>query len=161
MYSLAYIMYSQVYIGKDRKMNRIQKMAVFNICVLLTSILLSGAAVIWIGIKHGYPFGLCGFGFLGLSIFRFFGHIIYPKKKGSIFDERDEHIQKQAVFNGESASNTLFLSVFLIGFFIGGIDATITVGRFGVIIAGAYVTSKLIESITILILYGREGRNGE
>ena len=145
-------------------MNRQQKIAWFSIVILTFSFLISVAVVIWMAFLKAGLIALSGFGFLALCLLHLLGPVIFRKKHqpGQVFfDERDSEIARRAVSYGDSASNALILLVFVCLLFIFGFDGVVRVHVLGVTIAGAYYASKLTESLTTLILYGRGKSHGE
>jgi hypothetical protein len=139
-------------------MSRVRRLAWFNVIVLILTILVSGAAVIWLA-ACGSPVALSGLGSLGLGLLHLLGPVVFPKKSEPgkvLFDERDAEIARRAESSGDLATGAVFLSVFFGAWLALGLDGLVPVSSLGVVIAMAYVISKLTESVTALVLYGRE-----
>ena len=145
-------------------MNRQQKIAWFNVVILAFSFLLSSTVVFWMALKAGFPLALSGFGLLCVCLLHFLGPAFFRKKRQPgqvVFDERDTEITRRAISYGDVASNVFFVSIFVCVLAVLGFEGSMHVYWLGVIVAGAYVLSKLAESLTTLILYGRERSDGQ
>ena len=144
-------------------MNRQQKLAWFNVVILAFSLLLSSTVVFWMALKAGFPLALSGFGLLCVCLLHFLAPAFF-RKKGQpgqvVFDERDTQIARQSIFYGDVASNVFFVSTFVCILLALGFEGSVRVISLGLIIGGAYFVSKVTESLTTLILYGREPKDG-
>ena len=144
-------------------MNRQQKLAWFNVGVLAFSLVLSSTVVFWMALKAGFPLALSGFGLLCVCLLHLLGPVFF-RKKGQpgqvVFDERDTQIAQRSIFYGDVVSNIFFVSTFVCALFALGLDGSVRVTSLGVIVCGAYFVSKLSESVTTLVLYGREPKDG-
>ena len=145
-------------------MNRQQKIAWFNVVILAFSLLLSSTVVFWMALKAGFPLALSGFGLLCVCLLHFLGPAFF-RKKGQpgqvVFDERDTQIAQRSIFYGDVASNVFFVSTFVCALLALGFEGSVRVASLGLIIGGAYFVSKVTESLTTLILYGRERTDGQ
>ena len=145
-------------------MNRQQKLAWFNVVILAFSLLLSSTVVVWMALKAGFPLALSGFGLLCVCLLHFLGPAFF-RKKGQpgqvVFDERDTQIAQRSIFYGDVASNVFFVVTFVCAILVLGLEGSVRVTSLGVIVCGAYFVSKLSESVTTLILYGRERTDGQ
>ncbi len=88
--------------------------------------------------------------------------MIFKKDKGEeIFDERDKAIKRKAALVGFATSDLFVGLVCMIPFSVLGPKATISVHWLPNIFGGAALTSYFVYSVTILVLYGRGGKNHE
>lgn len=146
-------------------MNRQQKIAWFNVVVLAFSLLLSSAVVIWMAVvEQAGTIALSGFGLLATCLLHLLGPAIFRKqhKPGQVlFDERDTEIARRAISYGDVSSNVCFVSIFVCIFLALGFKGSIPVISLGAILGVAYFVSKLTESVTTLVLYGREPKDGQ
>ena len=143
-------------------MNRQQKIAWFNVVILAFSLLLSSTVVFWMALKAGFPLALSGFGLLCVCLLHFLGPAFFRKKAQPgqvVFDERDTQIAQRSIFYGDIASNVFFVSTFVCALFALGFEGSVRVTSLGVIVCAAYFVSKLTESLTTLVLYGREAKD--
>ena len=143
-------------------MNRQQKIAWFNVVVLAFSLLLSGTVVFWMALKAGFPLALSGFGLLCVCLLHFLAPAFFRRKRQTgqvLFDERDTQIAQRSILYGDVASNVFFVSAFVCALLYLGFQGSVRVTSLGVIVCAAYFVSKLTESLTTLILYGREPKN--
>ncbi len=146
-------------------MNRQQKLAWFNLVILVFSLLLSSTVVIWMAVvlKAG-PIALSGFGLFAICLLHLLGPAVFPKKRKAgqvLFDERDAEIARRALSYGDVTSNVFFVSTFVCALLALGFEGSVRVASLGLIIGGAYFVSKVTESLTTLILYGRERTDGQ
>lgn len=146
-------------------MNRAQKVAWFNLTVTGTTLILSAIAVGILAAIVGMPGALGGLGTLGLSGALGLSPLIFRKKKGQAkvtFDERDALIWRKAVLAGFVASYLFFVCVCMITWFIVGFDGSVPVNMLPMMIYGGLFALMLVQSIVILIQYGRgEEKNHE
>ncbi len=138
-------------------MNRQQKIAKFNLIVVLVAITLSITAF---GIAHlvaGLPIqrALGGFGFIGLIGFAGLSPLLYKQGLGKVsFDERDVIIKKKAMLGAYTIFWALFVLAAMIPFFILGPDGTISVKYLPAMVFGGMFTVILVQSIVTLEEYG-------
>jgi len=140
-------------------MNRLQKIALFNLGVAMTGLglqliqfLISDLLVTRL-IASSVTFILCSF-LVASYIFR----AKVAKRGGLHYDERDSYIHKRAALAGFI---TFFLVLFLevmISLSIFGFGSSITIGWVFTIFILAALSIFFVESVTILIQYGREGK---
>ena len=137
-------------------MNRLQKIALFNLGVAMTGLglqliqFLISEFLITRLIASSVTFILCSF-LVASCIFR--GKI--AKQGGPHYDERDSYIHKRAALAGFI---TFFLVLFLevmISLSVVGFDSSITIGWIFTIFILAALSIFFVESVTILIQYGR------
>jgi hypothetical protein len=138
-------------------MNREQKMARFNLIVILASVVLSIIAVSVLYFVVGLPMhralggsslmGFCGLAGLSPTLFR--------KKQGQVsFDERDLLIQKKASLRAYTMFWVLFVAAAMIPFFVLGPKGLISVKALPAMVIGGIITIVLVQSIVILEEYG-------
>jgi len=139
-------------------MNRVQRIAWFNIVVLALCIVVSCFTVAWLASRKGFPFALHGFGMLGLCVLHLPGPLLFRQKRpgGRVaFDERDAQIAQRASSCRDTVSVAVLLLFFLCAWLLLGLRGSVPVVALGVLLAAAYVLSTLAESATTLILYAR------
>ncbi len=144
-------------------MNRWQKIAWYNLIVIVTVFTLSGVAIGTLAIIVGMPGALGGLGLLGFLGFLGLTPIIFRKKKGGLkidFDERDQVIWMRATVGAYSVFWLVFTAACMIPWFIIGPKGTIPIYVLPAMLAGGFVIVQLIQSIAILIQY-RWGAKGE
>jgi len=143
-------------------MNRAQKIALYNLIVIVVSISFSVGAVIMVALSTGFPVAFAGFGFLGLCIFTALAPLLFRKEKQYKVehDERDILITKNSELTANNCSNVFFVLVSIIALFIFGLNGTVSVLTLPIMVAGAYAISGLARSVSVLVQYGRGGNNG-
>jgi len=147
-------------------MNRWQKIAWFNLIVVLTSLMISGTAVgvlAFIANLHILR-ALAGFGFIGLIGICGLSNLFFRKDKDKVqvsFDERDLLIQQKARTASYTAFWVLFCVAAVVPFLILGPKGVISVKVLPAMIFGGIVVLVLVESIVTLAEYGRGGKENE
>jgi len=145
---------------KGRIMNRLQKLAWFNLIVIAATILITALAVaIEIHIRGYSTIGFWVFVVL-LASLKLKPYLFKKSEDKVLFDERDNSIQKRAV----NFAYTVFWWVFLISSFslfliIGPRNSVPTITLPLLVIAGALFI-QTVCSVSILVQYGR-GAQGE
>ena len=141
-------------------MNRIQKMAWFNLIVISLAL---GLSVIAFSIGY-FIFGVpahqaaAGFAFIGIMGFCGLSPILFRKGKSKVqFDERDTAIQRKAVIVAYSFFWLLFVAAAMIPWFIIGPNGTITVNYLPWMVFGGMCVVMLLQSIVTLNEYGWRG----
>ena len=138
-------------------MNRVQKIAWFNLIVVAITIVVTAVVVIALTLSDGMPWALYGLGFGGIIIFSLISPLIFRGKKrpGQVsFDERDEHIHRRALQASDSASCTLFLAVCIGVFLVVGLRGSVPAVVLPIMVGWAFICGKFAESIVILVQYG-------
>lgn len=136
-------------------MNRTQKIAVFNLVVFGTSLLLAAIAVTVLYLLFGWPRANVGLAFIGFSGIAGFSPIIFRKQKDVIdVDERDKLINRTAAFGGFAASYLWFC---ITGTAFVNLMEPIFLKKFGlpVMIFGGMYVVFIVHSVLILVQYGR------
>jgi hypothetical protein len=143
-------------------MNRMQKIAVFNLVVVgITTLLMAGAVAI-LYYRLGWPKAARGLLFIFVAaIAAWVAPLIFKKDPGAVaFDERDKLICRTAKLSGFAASYLWFCLIGSIFAFLLEPALFKTLGLPIMIFGGALVVFA-VHSITLLILYGRGGKNNE
>ena len=136
-------------------MNRAQKMAWFNLTVIVASLTISGTAVGILTILYGMPKALGGLGFLGIAALIGLSPILFRKRRGQIsFDERDQLIYRRATFAAYSIFWFFFTAACMIPWWILETGARIRVVLLPCMLAGGYIIFQLVQSVAILVQYG-------
>ena len=140
-------------------MNRAQKIARFNLIVIAASCVLSGVAVGISAIFVGMPKALGGLGLMGICGLMGLSPFLFRKKQGQVsFDERDELIQKKAMLIAYTTFWISFVSACMIPWFIIGPSGSISVNALPFIVLGGFIILMLVQSVAILIQYGRRDK---
>ena len=141
-------------------MNRAQKMAWFNLVVILTGLVLSGIAVAVLAFvafvaERPLRAALGGLGFIGIIGFTGLSPFLFRKAKGQVeFDERDQLYNMRAWFLGYGASYLIFFIVCMTTWFIYGPKGTISVNVLPLTAMGGLMALILVHSLVILVQYG-------
>ena len=141
-------------------MNREQKMSwrvIWSFAAGLTTF-----AALALATGQVWP-SLSGFSIVGVSGF---GPIIFRKPKGDFVevDERDKAICRKATLGGAMISYGTFILVCMVTwevYYHWQGREVISIHALPLIVGAGGIALYLARSITLLILYGREGRNGE
>ncbi|MGB7582243.1 MAG: hypothetical protein WBL85_07360 [Sedimentisphaerales bacterium] len=141
-------------------MNRMQKIAWFNLIVISLAL---GLSVIAFSIGY-FVFGAparhaaAGFGFIGIMGFCGLSPVLFRKDKNKVqFDERDTAIQRKAVIVAYSIFWLLFVAAAMVPWFIIGPNGTITTNYLPWMVFGGMFVVMLLQSIVILNEYGWKG----
>ena len=141
-------------------MNRMQKIAWFNLIVIVTTLTASGAAVRLLAIFFGMPIALAGLGFLGIAGFMGLSPVLFRKKQGEVdFDERDVLIHRKGTVVAYSIFWLFFTAACMVPYLVLGFRATIRIVVLPIMLGSGYVIFQLTQSIVILILYGKGGKS--
>ena len=138
-------------------MNRAQKIAWFNLIVLLVALCLAAIAVGVLYFIVGLPMrrALGGFGFIGLMGFAGLSPILFKKDKGKVqCDERDLMIHRKATIAAYSIFWVLFVAAAMVPFFVFGPDGGVSVKYLCAMVFGGMFTVILVQSIVTLEEYG-------
>ncbi len=142
-------------------MNRAQKIAWFNLVVILIGLVLCGIAVAVLAFVAERPLraALGGLGFIGIIGFTGLSPFLFRKAKGQVeFDERDQLYNMRAWFLGFCASYLLFVIVCMTTWFIYSPKGTISVNVLPLTVIGGFMALMLVHSIAILAQYGWGGK---
>jgi hypothetical protein len=143
-------------------MNRAQKIALYNLIVIIASLTFTGAAVGILAIVLGMPRALGGLGFLGIAGLIGLSPVLFRKKRGQLgFDERDLLIYNRASLVAYSVFWVFFSVACIIPWLVLRPGAKIRVVVLPCMLAGGFVIVQLIQSIAILIQYGWAGKGAK
>ena len=145
-------------------MNSAQKIARFNLIVLLVALALSATAISVAYFIIGLPMqrALGGLGFLGICGLIGLSPILFRKKRGEIsFDERDLLIYNRASLVAYSLFWVFFTAACMVPWLVFERGARIPVVVLPCMLAGGFVIVQLIQSIAILVQYGWGGKENE
>jgi hypothetical protein len=140
-------------------MNRTQKIARFNLVVILTSLVLSLTAICILYFAVGLPIqralGGFVFGFIGIFGLTPFSPFLYKKDPGKVsFDERDLLIQRKASLRAYSIFWFLFVLAAIVPFFVFGPKGSISVKYLPAMVFAGMIIVMLVQSIVTLEEYG-------
>ena len=137
-------------------MNRMQKIAWYNMILIVAALTASGAAVGLLAIFFGMPKALAGLGFLGIAGFMGLSPVLFRKKQDEVdFDERDVLIHRKGTVVAYSIFWVFFTAACMVPFLVLGRGATIRIVVLPVMLAGGFVIVQLTQSMVMLILYGK------
>ena len=140
-------------------MNRMQKVAWFNLIVIGTTLILSAVAVGILAIIFGMPKALAGLGAWGLSGALGLSPLLFREKQGQVdYDERDMQINFRATLGTYSVFWLIFTAACMIPWAIIGPSGSISVNVLPLMLMGIGITLMLIHSVFIVIQYGRGGK---
>ncbi len=143
-------------------MNREQKVAWFIVVNFTIAIIISLTAFVILYVKVGTPKAFAAIAFLGLCGISGLSPLMFKKDKGAVVrDERDKTICLKAARAGFALSYLFVGLACMLPFSIMEPNATIQVRWLPCIFMGACLTSCYVRSITLLVLYGRSGKNIE
>ena len=145
-------------------MNRLQKMARFNLIVILISLSLSAIAVgvLHFIVRQPIQHALGGFGFIGICGLMGFSPLLYKKTPGMVsFDERDLLIQRKATLRAYTIFWFLFVLAAMAPFFVLGPDGKVSVKYLAAMVFGGMIIVMLVQSIVTLEEYGWRNKDNE
>jgi hypothetical protein len=145
-------------------MNRMQKIAWFNLIVISLAL---GLSVIAFSIGY-FVFGAparqasAGFGFIGIMGFCGLSPVLFRKDKSKVqYDERDTAIQRKSVIIAYSIFWVLFVASAMIPWAIIGPNGNITVNYLPWMVFGGMCVVTLLQSIVTLSEYGWRNKDNE
>ena len=142
-------------------MNRMQKIAWFNLIVVSLALGLSVVAFCIGYFIFGAPArqAAAGFGFIGIMGFAGLSPVLFRKDKSKVqYDERDTKIQRKAVGFAYAIFWVLFVAAAMIPWFIIGPNGTITTNYLPWMVFGGMCVVMLQQSIVTLNEYGWRDR---
>jgi len=143
-------------------MNRAQKIALYNLIVIMISLTITVIAIGSLAIVYGIPKALGGLGFLGTAGFIGLSPILFRKKRGHLdLDERDLLIYSKASLVAYSLFWVLFTAACIVPWLILKTGASIPVIVLPCMLAIGFITVQFVQSVAILIQYGRKGKENE
>ena len=163
MFSLHYVRYKIHTLGES-DMNRMQKIAWFNLIVISLALGLSMAAFAIFHFVLGLPVNRAasGFAFIGIMGFCGLSPVLFRKDKSKVqFDERDTAIYRKAVGLSYSVFWLLFVASAMIPWFIIGPNGTITTNYLPWMVFGGMFVVTLVQAIVTLNEYGWRTKENE
>ena len=145
-------------------MNRIQKMAWWMAICISAGVIPAAIAIAILHFTNGMPWSTArvGLKFLGIAGFGGLGPLIFKKDPDkTTCDERERFIYIKANLAGLVAACLITGLACMLPFFIMGPDAMISVGRLPDIFLAVTFTFFFIQSVAILVQYGRGGSHNE
>jgi hypothetical protein len=145
-------------------MNRLQRIARFNLAVVLIALALSAIAICVLYFIVGLPIqrALGGFGFIGIYALAAFSPLLYKKESGKVaIDERDLLLQRKDSLRAYMIFWCLFVLAAMIPFFVLGPDGTVSVKYLAGMVFGGMATVILVQSIVTLEEYGWRNKGYE
>ena len=143
-------------------MNRWQKIAWYNVLVIIFTFILTGLCVGILTIKHGMPKALSGLGSLGtLGLLGLSGFIFKKKKQHEEFDERDRLIFYKSIQIAYAIFWPLFTASCMIPWFIIGPNNLIPINVLPLMLGVIGITLIVAQSIGVLVQYGRKEKYHE
>ena len=137
-------------------MNRWQKIAWFNLAVIVVCTVSAAGLTIRLAFQYGFPSAFGGTGLLGFACLIALGPALFRNKRGEIaFDERDVNIERRAVRYGTTASYFYFVIVCIGTWLIVGFDSQISAGVLPMLVVGGFLVVNIVQSVTTLVEYGR------
>ena len=139
-------------------MNRWQKIARFNVAVIVTSLTLCVFTTLLLAQKVGFPRAGAGFSLLGICGLLALGPTIYRKRPRGVIDsdERDDAIHRKSALGGFVVTYLFFGVVCMSTWAIVGIEGSISANILPLIFMAGYIVAELTRSVIQLALYGRE-----
>ena len=134
-------------------MNRLQKLAWYQLVflVLWIAITASAAVIIYYKNLNGELITIP----LLLGIFIRFDRVFFPLKSGRIeYDERDEMIKQKAMNLAYGIFWYTFVFGSLITYFIIGPKNYMPTGVFVIMLLGGVILLRLVWSVAVIVLYG-------
>ncbi|NIP23766.1 MAG: hypothetical protein GWN67_15810 [Phycisphaerae bacterium] len=138
-------------------MNRAQKIARFNLIVIMTALVISAIAVSVLHFVVGLQMrrALGGFGFIGICGLTGLSQLLYKKERDKVsFDERDLMILRRASLGAYSIFWFLFVLAAMIPFVVMGPKGAVSVKYLAAMVFGGMIVVVLVQSIITLELYG-------
>ncbi len=143
-------------------MNKWQKIAWYNIFVIIFTFILTGVCVGILTIKYGMPKALSGLGMLGTLGLLGLSDLIFKKKKHHVeFDERDKLIFYKSIQITFAIFWPLFTTACMVPWFIIGPNNPISSNMLPVMLGAIGITLVVVQSIATLVQYGWRSRDGE
>ena len=135
-------------------MNRIQKIAIYQLIVIFTA--LGAAVIVWMAVRNkDWEYAYFGLIPLILLVFVHFDRVFFPIKAGEIvYDERDEMVKKKAVVIAYTVFWIAFVFGCIIPLFILGPNTTIHISVLPWMVFCAAIIIRVVWSISILVQYG-------
>jgi len=141
-------------------MNKTQKDALFSITMsaLLLAMVVTIAVVAKLPRSLSWFWFLLTYGIIGLSL------VFLRKRQSPVevdLDERDKLIKRRAMLTCYFSLWGFFIATCTIPWLIVGPEGSIPVCVLPVILLGVFITVMLVNSVAILIQYGRGGKHAK
>ena len=141
-------------------MNRRQKIAWYQLCMVAAASVLSVVLMFYFmgkyeyGYANAWEFGAAHC--VPLIALTIFGPLVFRKKKGPVdYDERDLIIDRQSAVAAFGAFFAFSVVIFVAMWATMGLERLIPLHRLGNIIFGGFVTAIIAGAVTALVQYGR------
>ena len=143
-------------------MNRWQKIAWYNIIVILLTFSLTAMSITVLAFKYGFPKALAGLGTLGFLWLLGLSPLLFKKPKAHVdFDERDKLIFYKSIQITYALFWPIFTAACMIPWFIVGPNKTVSSNVFPIMLGSMGITLTFIQSLAALIQYGFGGKDNE
>ena len=143
-------------------MNRWQKIAWYNIAVIVIALTLSGMCVTILTMKFGIKIGLSGLGLLGILGLLGLSGFIFKKDKNQVeFDERDKIIFYKSIQITFGVFWPLFTAACMVPWFILGPNKLISSNVLPILLGVMGITLVIVQSIATLAQYGWKEKKDE
>ena len=143
-------------------MNRIQKMAWYNLIVIFAVIIIVSVVFAVLYHIYGLPYARGSLGMLGLFGLLGPSAILFRAKPGKVdFDERDLLIQRKSTAIAYSVFWVLWIAGSMITWAIKGAENQISVNILPIMVMLGGLTVVLVQSIAILSQYDQKEKNNE
>ena len=144
-------------------MNRLQKLSWFNLIVIFATIIITTTVIMVEFAKKGYSDSSLWFFVIPLLSLKL-KPFLFKKPQGRdkvVLDERDIDITKRALAIAYKIFWFVFISFCFLLFIIIGPRGSVPVITLPFIAIGSAFFMRVVCSVSILILYGRGGKNHE
>jgi len=136
-------------------MNRWQKIAWYNIFVIIFAFILTGVCVGVLTIKHGMPKALDGLSMFGTLGLLGLSGLIFKKRKHQVeLDERDRLIFYKSIQITFAVFWPLFTAACIVPWFIIGPNKLISSIVLPIMLGAIGITLIIVQSIATLVQYG-------
>ena len=143
-------------------MNRVQKIAWYNLIVIFTVIIIVSVVFAVFYHIYGLPYARGSLGMLGLFGLLGLSAILFRAKPGKVdFDERDLLIQRKSTAIAYSVFWILWIAGSMITWAIKGAENQISVNILPIMVMLGGLTVILVQSIAILSQYDQKEKNNE
>ncbi len=143
-------------------MNRWQKIAWYNIIIILVSLSLTAAVIGILALKYGMPKALSGLGALGTLGLLGLSPVLFGKKKGEVdYDERDQLIFYRSIQIAYAVFWPVFVAACMIPWFIAGPMNSIPSNTLLIVLGTVGITVTVVQSLATLVQYSWGGNKNE
>ncbi len=147
-------------------MNRSQKIAWYQLCMIVVAAVASVILMAYYVRKYEYGYLQAWWVAMSYAVLlvmlTVLGPFMFRKKKGQIdFDERDLIIDRKASWIAFSSTYAFFILACMITWIVTGMDSLIPAYWLPRLVLGAWITTIVIHAVTILVCYGRGDKDGQ